>query len=65
MEKLKKLEEKMERKKEAITLLKEQYDTAIEEKRMKIIEDIQRDIAFAEKDLIIEKMRNKLVQEEA
>lgn len=65
MEKQKKFEEDMERKTESMAALKEQYDIGLQEKQKRILKDLERDIEFAEKALEIEKMRNKLVQEEA
>lgn len=55
----------MERKTEAMALLKEQYDIALQQKQERILKDIERDITHAESDLEIEKMRSKLIQEEA
>lgn len=65
MERRKKLEEEMEKKAEAMVLLKEQYDMALLQKEKRMLKEIQRDIAYAEKDLEIERIRNKLIAEEA
>lgn len=59
------MEDELEKKKEAMALLKEQYDIAVQQKQKRILKDIERDIAFAEKDLEIEQMRNQLIEEEA
>lgn len=48
-----------------MALLKEQYDIAVQQKQQRIVKDIERDIAYAEKDLEIEKLRSKLLEEEA
>lgn len=59
------LEEEREKKNEEISMLKEQYDAAIEQKQLRIAKEIESEIEQVESQLELELKRQQLIQKEA
>lgn len=58
-------QEQHEKKLEELLMLKEQYESAIEQKQLNIYREIEKDINTMIENLRIEQMREKLIEEEA
>ncbi|KAL1497752.1 hypothetical protein ABEB36_008656 [Hypothenemus hampei] len=56
---------KQEKRLEELLMLKEQYESALEQKQLKIYKEIEREIKIMEDNLKIDEMREKLIKEEA
>lgn len=65
MEKLKRVEEEMERKRKAIAELRKQYDEALQNKKLQIISEIEREMRTNEEIMKMQHLRQKLIAEEA
>lgn len=65
MEKIKKLQIEAEKKAEEMRILKEQYDIALQQKQKRLALEMEQDIAIAEKDMEMRKIRDKLIEDEA
>lgn len=65
VERHKMLEEEKQKKNEEIAMLREQYDSAMEQKQAKIAKEIQSEIQQMQSHLDLELKRQQLIQKEA
>lgn len=59
------LEEEKEKKNEEISMLREQYDAALEQKQLRIAKEIESEIEQVQNQLDLELKRQQLIQKEA
>lgn len=59
------LEEEREKKNEEISMLKEQYDAAMEHKQLRIAKEIENEIEQVQSQLELELKRQQLIKKEA
>lgn len=64
MEKLKKVEEEIDRKEKAVSVLRKQYDEALQDKKLQMIQQVEREIRSNEETLKMQNLRQKLIAEE-
>lgn len=65
MEKLRQVDEEIERKRTAAAELKRQYDEALQDKKSQLIRQVEREMKLNEELLKMQNLRQKLIAEEA
>lgn len=65
MEKLQRIEDANKKKQAELKVLKEQYDAAVAEKTVTMLDELEREIKLKEANMQLQVLKEKLIQNEA